>query len=170
MDFFELAQQRYSVRKFSSRPVEQEKVDAILRAGQIAPTACNNQPQRIYVIQSKQALEALQKCKFSHFGETLAMLVCANTDECWVRKVDGKNSADVDASIVTTHMMLQAQALGIGSTWVMSFIPEAMKEEFHLPHNVEPIALLVMGYAAEDAAPSERHSQSKDLSETVQYL
>ena len=68
MDFIKLAEERFSVRKFSDRQVEQDKLDLILKAGQIAPTACNIQPQRIYVLQSQEALEKLQKCKMSHFG------------------------------------------------------------------------------------------------------
>ena len=72
MDFLELAKDRYSVRKFLSREVEQEKIDKILEAGNVAPTACNFQPQVIYVIKSSRGLEKLQKCKFSYFGDTLA--------------------------------------------------------------------------------------------------
>ena len=83
MDFIKLAEERFSVREFSDRQVEKDKLDLILRAGQTAPTACNNQPQRIYVIQSHEALEKLQKCKKSHFGETLAILICVDTKACW---------------------------------------------------------------------------------------
>lgn len=170
MDFIQLAEERFSVRKFSDKPVEPEKVALILKAGQLAPTACNNQPQRIYVLQSAQALETLQKCKTGHFGETLAFLVCANTDECWKREYDNQPSDYVDGSIVATHMMLEAWELGIGSTWVMHFIPDAVRSEFKLPDNEVPVALLVMGYAAEDAKPSLRHPVRKPLEETVKYL
>ena len=169
MTFLNLAQERYSVRKFSAREVEQEKIDQILRAGQIAPTACNNQPQKILVIQSAEALEKLQKCKTSHFGETLAVLTCYDRTLCWKREYDDKSSGDIDASIITTHMMLAAQELGIGSTWVMHFIPEAIKEEFMLPDNYEPVSLLVMGYPAEDAKPFPGHTSVRPIAETVQY-
>ena len=76
MDFLELAETRYSVRKFSPHPVEREKLEAILRAGQVSPTACNNQPQRVLVAQSPEALERVRRCSVHHFGETLALLVC----------------------------------------------------------------------------------------------
>lgn len=170
MDFIKLAEERFSVRKFSDRQVEQEKLDVILRAGQVAPTACNNQPQRVYVLQSHEALEKLQKCKMSHFGETLAILICVDTKACWKREYDGKTSGDIDAAIVTTHMMLAAQELGIGSTWVMHFIPEAIRAEFEIPDHEEPVSLLVMGYAAADAKPSVLHTQKKSLKETVKVL
>lgn len=168
-EFLELAADRYSVRKFSQRPVEQEKLDLILRAGQLAPTAHNNQPQRILVVNSAEALEKLKKCTTSHYNCAAALIICYDKNECWVRPYDGKNSGDVDASIVTTHMMLEAENLGIGTTWVMYFIPEAVKTEFELPENIEPTAILVMGYPADDAAPGPRHAERFDLDKTVFY-
>lgn len=167
MDFLTLAKTRYSVRKFSDRKVEQEKLEKILAAGQVAPTACNKQPQRIYVIESGEALEKWRKCTACHFGETLVLLTCVNKAENWEREYDGKTSGDVDAAIVMTHMMLAGWELGIGSTWVMYFIPEAVRTEFELPDDLEPIGALLMGYPAQDAEPSPRHEKNKDLSETV---
>lgn len=169
-DFITLAKSRFSVRRFSDKKVEQEKIDLILRAGQVAPTACNNQPLKIYVLQSSEALETLQKCKTSHLGETLAFLVCYDASECWIREYDGKASGDIDASIVATHMMLEAWELGVGSTWIMHFIPEAVKEEFNLPENVVPVCILVMGYPAQDAVPIALHHKKKDINDMVTFL
>ena len=153
-DFITLANSRFSVRSFSNKNVEQEKIDSILLAGLVAPTACNNQPQKIYVLQTAEALETLQKCKYSHFGETLAFIVCYDSSLCWTREFDGKVSGDIDASIVATHMMLEAWELGIGSTWIMHFIPEAIIDEFNLPDNVVPVCILVMGYPAQEVVLS----------------
>lgn len=168
--FLELAENRYSVRRFSDKPVEKEKLELILKAGQVSPTACNYQPQRVYVLQSPEAMEKLRKCKTSDFGETLALLVCCDKDECWKRDYDGKPSGEIDAAIVATHMMLEAWELGIGSTWVMHFMPEAVRSEFRIPENEEPVALLVMGYAAEGAHPARLHAQKKPLEETVRFF
>lgn len=170
MNFSDLAKERYSVRKFAPLAVEKEKIVKILEAGRIAPTACNNQPQKIYVMQSKESLEKLQNCKFSHFGETLAFLICYDRNICWNRKCDGKASGDIDAAIVSTHMMLQACELGIGSTWVMNFLPDVVREEFSLPESEEPVSLLVMGYAAEDAKPYENHEKKKLIEDIAQYI
>lgn len=170
MDFITLAEERYSVRKFSSRPVEDSKIEAIIKAGCLAPTACNRQPQRIYVLRSSEALERLQKCKTSHFGETLAILVTADKTECWIREYDGKPSLDVDASIVLDHMMMAAWDEEIGSTWIMHFIPEAVRTEFDIPENEEPVGILVMGYKADDAMPSPLHSKRKKEEEIVRFL
>ena len=167
MDFLELAKDRYSVRKFLSREVEQEKIDKILEAGNVAPTACNFQPQVIYVIKSSRGLEKLQKCKFSHFGETLAFLICYDEKKCWFRSFDNKPSGEIDASIVATHMMIEAWNEGIGSTWIMHFDPEAIKTEFDIPTNVIPVCLLVMGYADSTYQPSKLHFENKDKKDII---
>ncbi len=169
MDFLTLAAERYSVRKFENRPIEQENIDKILMAAQLAPTACNFQPQRILVINNEESLGKLKNCTKWHFDCTLAMLVCYNRDECWTRRYDNTQSGTVDVSIVATHMMLEAAELGIGSTWVMSFDPAAIRDEFEIPENIEPVALLVMGYPADDAVPNERHTKFRPLDETVSY-
>lgn len=170
MDFLTLAKSRFSVRSFSARPIEPEKLQAILEAGQVSPTACNLQPQRILVIQSEAALEKYRRCTVCHFNAPLAILTCYDKSADWTREYDGKSSGDIDAAIVTTHMMLEAAAQGIGSTWVMHFIPEAVREEFHLPDTWVPVSLLALGYPAEDATPYPDHSSIKPLAETVTCL
>ncbi len=169
-DFLTLAQERYSVRKFDNRPVAKEDIDRILRAGQLAPTACNFQPQRIFVLQSEDALAKMRKCTRCHFDAPLGLLVCYDASQSWKRKFDAQDSGWVDASIVTTHMMLAAHEIGVGSTWVMYFDPEAMRAEFELPENLIPAALLVMGYPAADAEVNPLHHQIKPIEDTVSYL
>ena len=168
-EFMRLASERYSVRQFDGRPIEAETVEKILRAGQLVPTACNRQPQRILAISSQEALEKLRRCTECHFDAPAALLVCHDRDECWKRGYDGRSSGDIDAGIAATHLMLAAAALGVGTTWVMHFIPEAVREEFALPDRLEPTALLVMGYPAPDAAPCPAHGQRKELDEVVFY-
>ncbi len=170
MDFITLAKNRYSVRKFKDQPFEDEKLQLILQAGHVAPTAANKQPQRILVIKDQQGLNKLKDCTSSHFNAPLALLICYDKTVCWQRaRFDGKNSGDVDASIVTTHMMLEAADIGIGSTWVMHFDPQKIRELYHIPENYEPVALLTMGYPADDAEPSERHFQVVNMDDIVFY-
>ena len=169
MDFLKLAKERYSVRKFKSENIKRETLDKILEAGHIAPTGCNNQPQRILVLSKTDSMEKLAKCTKYHFDAPNAMIVCYNKDESWIRKYDGAMCAPVDASIVTTHMMLMATTLGVGSCWVMSFNPEALREEFNIPENYEAVAILVMGYPHEDATPAPLHEKVRPIEETVFY-
>lgn len=158
MDFIKLAEQRFSVRQFKPDPIEAEKMELILKAGKLAPTACNMQPQRVLVIQGEQALEKLRQLTPCHYGASAALLVCFDSEKSFKRMPDGQDSGWVDASIVTTHMMLEAADLGVGSTWVMFFDPEKVREQFHLPDSYVPAALLVMGYAADGVEPNPFHS------------
>lgn len=170
MQFINLAEDRYSLRKFSTKPVEKEKLDLVLKAGRLSPTACNNQPQRILVIESEDALSKLKKCTKFHFEAPVSLLVCYDKTVSWKRSFDGNDSGDVDASIVATHMMLQAAELGLGTTWVGYFDPAAVRKEFLLPDNIVPVALLPLGYPAEGAGPNvQLHFSRKPIEETVFY-
>ena len=162
MDFLTLAKRRYACRQYQDRKVEPEKLQEILEAGRVAPTGANRQPQRLVVIQSKEGMERLARCT-RDFGAPLAILVCAATDEAWTRKYDGKMIADIDASIVTDHMMLCAASLGLDSLWICMFKPEAVREEFHLPDNVVPVNILLIGYGSRRtrlARPSRQTPQT----------
>lgn len=169
MEFEKLIAERYSVRSFKQEHLPQNTVNKILEAGHIAPTGCNNQPQRILVLNTDDSISKLKNCTKCHFNAPTALLVCHNKEESWKRVYDGALSSPVDAVIVATHMMLEAQNVGVGCCWVMHFNPEAMKSAFNIPENIEPIALLVMGYPADDAKPLEMHSKYRDMNETVVY-
>lgn len=169
MDFNTLIAERYSVRKFKDEHLPQTIIDEIIEAAHKAPTGCNFQPQRILVLNTDESLHKLKECTKCHFDAPTAMLVCHNKDESWKRVYDGALSSPVDAAIVTSFMMLEAQNLGIGTCWVMHFNPAAMRERFNIPENIEPVALLVMGYPADDAKPIDMHYKYRDINEIVFY-
>ena len=169
MEFEKLISERYSVRSFRPEHLPSNVIDKILCIGHKAPTGCNNQPQRILVLNTDESIAKLKACTKCHFNAPTAMLICHNKDESWVRKYDGALASPVDAAIVTTHMMLAAHNEGVGCCWVMHFDPAAMRESFHIPDGVEPLALLVMGYPSEDAKPLDMHFQSRPIEETVFY-
>lgn len=169
MDFLSLAKKRYSVRKYKDLPVEPEKIAQILEAGRVAPTGANRQPQRILVVQTEQGLEKLKKAA-RFYDAPVVMIVCTAPDEAWVRKKDGKNIAEIDASIVTDHMMLEATSLGLGSLWICWFDPDVLREEFQIPDSLVPVNLLAIGYADGEPASENRHDeQRKPLHETVSF-
>lgn len=169
MDFLELAKERYSVRNFSDKKVETEKVDLILEAAKLAPTACNNQPQRLLVLNSEENLNKLKNCTPYHFNAPLAILICYDKNESWKRRYDNKDGGEIDASIVTTHMMLEITNLGLGTTWVGHFDPQAMVSTFNIPENLIPVALLPIGYPSETSAPSPMHEKRLEMIATVFY-
>ena len=170
MDFEKLSAARYSLRKFDSRPVEQEKLALILEAGRNAPTAHNKQPQRMFVIQSPEALEKADACMDCHFHAPVVIAVGYDPQESWHRETDGKDHGEIDAAIAATQMMLQAADLGLGTTYVGMFDAQKLLAAFPEMQGLTPIALLPLGYPAEGAHPARLHAQRKSLSETVQYL
>jgi nitroreductase len=157
--FLRLATARYSVRSFQARSVEPEKLAEILEAGRVAPTACNNQPQRIKVIADADGLTKVDACTPCRFGAPAVLLVCYDKAVCWERKFDGATSGEVDAAIVATHLVLAAQDAGLGTCWVMYFDPAKTAELFSLPANIVPVAFLPLGYPADDATPADLHDQ-----------
>lgn len=170
MTFIKLAEDRYSLRQFNAKPVEKEKLALVLEAGRLAPTAGNLQPQRILVIESADSMEKLKRCTPCHFNAPVALLVCYDSSASAKRSYDNYDAGDADACIVATHMMLQTAELGLGSTWVAHFDPAAVRKEFSLPEHFIPVALLPVGYPAEDAAPNEQmHYHRKPIEETVFY-
>lgn len=169
MTFLELAKKRYSVRDYDSKAVEEEKLLKILEAGRVAPTGINSQPQRIIVLQDKKVLEKLKKGA-NVYGAPLALIVCVDHKSTWKRPFDGKDIADIDASIVTDHMMLQATELGLGTVWICYFDPKIIKEEFNIPKDIEPVNILAIGYSKGDVESPNRHDEKrKNLSDTVVY-
>jgi len=157
--FLKLAEARYSVRSFSAKAVESEKLTQILEVGRIAPTACNNQPQRVKVISDQAGLANVDKCSPCRYGAPLVLLVCYDRTVCWSHPSNtGLISGEIDASIVTTHMMMAAADLGLGSCWVMKFERDKAVEAFALPENIVPVAMLPIGYPTEDTIPADRHS------------
>lgn len=169
MDFIEIAKKRYSVRGYQDKKVEEEKLEKILEAAHVAPTAANLQPIRLIVVQSREGLAKIGKGA-NLYGAPLAVIVCADHGKAWVRPFDKKQTADIDASILTDHMMLQATELGLGSVWICYFKPDVISREFGLPENLEPVNILAVGYSDEEAADPERHSQTRiPVEELVSY-
>lgn len=170
MEFAKLSAERYSLRKFSDRPVEQSQLELVLETGRNCPTAHNNQPQRIFVLRSQEALEKADACTDMHFHAPMMLVVAYDPAAAWVRGIDGKNHGEIDAAIATTQMMLQAADLGLGTTYVGVFDAEKLRESFPEMAGLIPIALLPIGYPAEGAHPSKLHASRKPLEELVRYL
>ncbi|MDO4280434.1 MAG: nitroreductase family protein [Peptococcaceae bacterium] len=170
MNFSELIQNRYSCKKFDGRPVEADKLAAILEAGRIAPTAKNLQEQRIYVMQSADALakvDAITRCRY---GASTVIVVAFDAKNVFTYPGEARDSGVEDAAIVATHMLLAAAAEGVDSCWINLFDPAKAAEILELPDNEEVLMILDLGYAAEGTGPLKTHTDRKPLSDTVTYL
>lgn len=170
MEFLELAKQRYSCRKFAERTVEEDKIAKILEVAQVAPTAHNIQPFKIWVVEKEEDIEKIKLATPCHFDAKLFFVLGANADEGWTRKYDDRKFADVDTSIVGTHMMMEIQDLGLATTWVGHFKSQVMAEQFPMMAGYDLIGIFPVGYAAEDAKPIDMHFQRKSMDELVTRL
>lgn len=169
MHFLNIAKQRCSVRSYTDKPVEPEKLEQILEAAHVAPTAANLQPIHLIVVQTEEGLAKLGKAA-NIYGAPLAVMVCADHNKTWVRPFDQKKSSDIDASILTDHMMLQATELGLGTVWICYFKPEILRQEFHLPNYLEPVNILVIGYSNNAPADTSRFDSTRiPVSQLVSY-
>lgn len=169
MYFYDLAKSRHSVRAYTDQKVEQEKLNQILETARIAPTAANRQPVRLIVVQEEAGLTKLRDAA-NCYGAPLAVIVCADHDQAWTRSYDGKNTVQIDATILTDHMMMAAEDLGLGSVWICHFKPEIVREHFNIPVSYEPVNILAIGYPADAASDPERFSTARmPLNELVHY-
>ena len=174
MEFLELAKNRYSERFFDPRPIEQEKLDRILEAGRIVPTACNYQPQRFYVLRSEKALATLKQVTPFHYHAPLVILVCYDAKTVWRNPGDryyrDYNSGEQDASIAATTMMYEAEELGVHTIWVRGFDSQTVVEAFDLPEHMNPVMMLGLGYPSEKAKPNAWHFKRMPIEEMASEL
>jgi len=168
-NFLTLAHDRYSVRSFAGTPVEQDKIDKMLEAGRIAPTAVNNQPQMVYVVRSEEAMAKLNEVSPCIYGAPQCIILCYN-DRTVCKRGEYGNYGEIDATIVITHMMMEATELGLGTCLVGYFDEAKLIEAFNLPSNIHPVLLMPFGYAAENSAPSPKHTEYRPVEETIEYL
>ncbi|MBR4393676.1 MAG: nitroreductase family protein [Oscillospiraceae bacterium] len=169
MEFLEMARNRYSERSFAATPLEEEKLYKILEAGRIAPTACNNQPQRFYVLKSAGALTKAAKLTHTYHAPVV-ILVCYVEADAWHNPRDGFVSGDMDASIAASSMMFEAEDLGIHSIWLRGFDAKAVQETFELPDGTVPSLMLALGYPGENAGPHRLHKEREPMEEFVVEL
>lgn len=167
-NFEEVIRTRTAVRKFSDKVISDENLRKILEAGRVAPTAKNMQPQVIYVLKSKEALEKIDKATPCRYHAPICLLVCADKDKTW--KNEEYSTYEMDASIVASHMMLEATNLGVDNIWIKHFDENIVRKEFDLPASVFPVCLLPLGYRATDYAGNPLHTVRKDLSEYVHIV
>ena len=189
-DLMDISRRRHTVRSYADRPVEPEKLAAVLEAGRWAPTAVNAQPQRIVVLDTPENLAKVREfCTFGwqkkyvdlasesdtpehdrivlYFGAPVVLLVCYDRNACWHHPQMGETSGATDATIVATHMMLEAASIGLGSAWISYFDHDKARELLGVPESWEMVCMLYLGYEAEGAAVHQHLSGSrKPLDET----
>lgn len=171
MELRQVMRERYSVRRYQPTMVKEEHLRRILEAGMLAPTGCNYQPQRIYVLKSDEAVKKIRSLSRCAFNAPVVLLIALEETEDWKSPLEAGCRAGIqDVSIVADHMMLAAWELGVGSCWVNYFKPGEVKAAFSLPETQTPVLLMTLGYPADDAKPAPLHGASKEADEVVTFL
>ena len=171
MNFTELAKKRFSVRKFSNRKIDSNLLDEILQISLIAPTAKNQQPQRIYVLQSDEAFAKLDKLTRCRYGAATVLLFTYNEDEEWKNPLEQNVHSGVeDVSIVAAYVMLKAAELGLDTTWCNMFENSALEKAFYIPENEKSVLIMPVGYRDAEVNPAPMHEQTKELESMVKYI
>ena len=168
--YLDLLRARYSVRAFTDEQLTEEELSAILEAGRLSPTACNNQPVRICVVQSAEGLAKVDECSKCRYGAPTALIVAFDKNAS--AKGMGCESGDfgtIDASIVLTNMANAAAALGLGSCWVGAYDPQAVRARFNVPADYELVDMLMLGHPTSECTPGPRHADRFPLTQTVSH-
>lgn len=168
--FMRILESRYSCHSFDSYPVSETKLNMILEAGRLAPSAKNLQPTRIWVVKSEEALARLHTVH-PCYGAPVVLIVGCRNEEAWIRETDGVNAAKTDAAIVLTHLMLTATDMGLANMWIWDFDPRKIREVLPETREHGVYALLAIGYPAEgEGKPTELHAVRKSLDQIVRTL
>ena len=168
--FMRILESRYSCHAFSKYPVSETKLQMILDAGRMAPSAGNCQPTRIWVVKSEEALARLHTVH-PCYGAPVVLIVGCRNEEAWVRPYDGVIAAKTDAAIVLTHLMLTATDAGLANMWIWDFNPSKLREVLPETREHGVYGLLAIGHPASGAGqPTELHAVRKSLDELVKVL
>jgi nitroreductase len=169
MNFNELVLNRYSVRSYDTKPIEKEKLELVLNAARLAPSAVNFQPYKIFVVQTEEKLNQVRACYHRAWmaKAPVLLVVVGKHGMGWKRTTDSKDHTDIDCAIAIEHMALQAADLGLGTCWVCNFDVEQCSEVLNLQANEEVVAIMPLGYPSEDNVPVKKR---KDLDELVLWV
>lgn len=167
MEYDKVIKKRTAVRSFKDKIITEELLNKILNAGNLAPTAKNIQPQKIYVVKSKKGLKSIDKVCPCRYNAPICLIVCSDKNKAFTK--GNYSTYEMDATIVATHMMLEATNLGIDNIWIENFDANELKKEFNLEDNIAPIMLMSLGYRTDDYKENPLHNVRKSLSEIVEY-
>jgi len=165
MNFLSLAKKRYSVRNYQSKPVEKEKLNQILEAARVAPSAHNAQNWKFVVVQDNQIREQLAQAAGQSFIKQAPVVIAAVALDPGRKMAGGVPAYAVDLAIAVDHMTLAATAQGLGSCWIGAFNQQKVKEILEIPPDNKVVVLLPLGYPADKPDSKSR----KALSEIVYW-
>jgi nitroreductase len=155
MSLTDLILSRRSIRRYEAKKISDEDLRSILEAGRQAPSAANRQPIKFVIVTENELKKELSDALFNRFVKDAPVIVIACAD---VKSVLTGKWAVVDASIAMQNMVIAAWTLGIGSCWIGAFKEENLKTQLKIPDKWKVVALLTLGYPAEQPKPAKKKS------------
>jgi nitroreductase len=167
LEFTQLISNRYSVRSYKADAVEEDKLQTVLEAARLAPTAANRQPFKLLVLHTAgRETELGGLYHRAWFVQAPVLIIaCGIPSQGWVRGYDGINFTSFDLAIAMDHLILAATNLGLGTCWIASFDAKVVRQILSLPDEVDPVVLTPLGYPADGPGAKTR----KPLSDLVRY-
>jgi len=166
MELYEAIKQRYSVRSYQDKPVEQEKLDRILEAARLAPSGSNRQPWKFVVVREAETRRKLVPacCRQAFVGQAPVVIVGVGVAPDRMMRCDVPGDP-VDVAIAMEHIALAATAEGLGTCWIGAFYQDQVREVLGIPKDAKVIECMTLGYPADKPKPKNR----KPLDEVVSY-
>ena len=167
MDIYEAIRIRKSVRSFLDRDIEEDKLQRVLEAARLAPSAKNKQEWRFVVVKDRQKREQLARAAHDQtfVGEAPVVIACCAESDKHVMRC-GLECYPIDVAIAIDHLTLAAVAEGLGTCWIGSFESERVKQILGIPHEIIVVELLPLGYPQD---PAIKEKSRLKLAETVHY-
>ena len=163
MNFLELCEKRYSVRKYSAEAVSDDDLHYVLECARMAQSAVNFQPWKFVVVRSEAAKADIRRCNDREWFASAPLYIVALRDvnANWVRSSDGKPHGDIAVAIAVEHICLAAAERGLGTCWVANYDTELLNQLFGDADH-EAVAIVPMGHIAADCpfAPKKRKEMS----------
>jgi nitroreductase len=152
LDFFEVIKNRRSIRKYQDKSVEKEKLQKVLEAARLAPSAMNRQPYQLFVVASKAVLAKVESACNQRWEAPIMIVMVSSPKEAWVRE-DGEEFWKADAAIAMNQVSLAAFAEGLGTCWIAAFKEKEVKEILGVDSDSRIPFLSPLGYPAENKGP-----------------
>ena len=167
-----LFSQRKSVRLFQNKPISKETITSLLEAARLAPSAVNYQPWRFFVCTSDEIKEKIIESYPRKWIESapLYIVACADKSQSWKRASDNKDHGNIDVAIAITHLILKATEIGLGTCWVCNFDTKILEEALNLDKVLEPVAIIPIGYPAENKTEKETIKNRKSVDEFTEWM
>jgi len=164
MDALTAIKKRRSIRAYKKDPVDEDKLNKVLEAARLAPSAANKQPWRFIIVTDPLTKEKLRAAYNEEWFIQAPVIIvgCAVPEESW-RRSDGEQYWKVDLAIAMQNLVLASTELGLGTCWIGAFNEKAARKTLGIPKNIRVVAMTPLGYPAEEKGPVTERKPINDI-------